>query len=97
MVRAAIYCRISQDRAGAGLGVTRQQDDCRALCERRGWEVIEVYADNDVSAYSGKVRPAWQRLIGDVQAGNIDAVVGWHVDRLTRSPRELEDVHRPGR
>ena len=67
MVRAAIYCRISQDRAGAGLGVTRQQDDCRALCERRGWEVIDVYADNDVSAYSGKVRPAWQRLIGDVQ------------------------------
>jgi len=92
MSRAAIYCRISQDRAGAGLGVTRQEDDCRALCERRGWEVTEVYADNDVSAYSGKARPAWQRLIRDVQAGSVGAVVGWHVDRLTRSPRELEDV-----
>ena len=92
MSRAAIYCRISQDRAGAGLGVTRQEDDCRMLCERRGWTVTEVYADNDVSAYSGKPRPAWQRLISDVQAGNVGAVVGWHVDRLTRSPRELEDV-----
>jgi DNA invertase Pin-like site-specific DNA recombinase len=57
MIRAAIYCRISQDRAGAGLGVTRQED-CGAPCERRGWVVVEVYADNDVSAYSGKPRPA---------------------------------------
>lgn len=92
MIRAAIYCRISQDRAGAGLGVTRQEEDCRALCERRGWVVAEVYADNDVSAYSGKPRPAWQQLISDVQTGAIGAMVSWHVDRLTRSPRELEDV-----
>jgi site-specific DNA recombinase len=90
MVRAAIYCRVSQDRAGAVLGVTRQEEACRALGERHGWGIAEVYADNDVSAYSGKPRPAWQQLISDVQAGAIDAVVGWHVDRLTRSPRELE-------
>lgn len=92
MHRAAIYCRISQDREGAGLGVTRQESDCRGVCERRGWTVVEVYVDNDVSAYSGKPRPSWARLMADVQAGQLDAVVGWHVDRLTRSPRELEDV-----
>lgn len=92
MTKAAIYCRISQDREGAGLGVTRQEADCRALCERRGWEASEVYVDNDVSAYSGKARPAWQRLISDVRTGDVEAVVSWHVDRLTRSPRELEDV-----
>ncbi|MER5688882.1 hypothetical protein [Streptomyces sp. NPDC002205] len=34
--RAAIYCRISQDRGGAGLGVARQEEDCRALCARLG-------------------------------------------------------------
>jgi site-specific DNA recombinase len=62
------------------------------LCERRGWVVAEVYTDNDVSAYSGKPRPAWQQLISDVQAGAVGAMVSWHVDRLTRSPRELEDV-----
>lgn len=54
--------------------------------------VAEVYSDNDVSAYSGKPRPAWQQLISDVEAGAVDALVSWHVDRLTRSPRELEDV-----
>ncbi|WP_092557816.1 recombinase family protein [Actinoplanes derwentensis] len=91
-MRAAIYCRISQDRAGAGLGVARQEEDCRVLCERKGWIVVEVYPDNDVSAYSGAPRPAWSRLLADVRDGNVDAIVGWHVDRLTRSPRELEDV-----
>ncbi|MBW0009097.1 MAG: recombinase family protein, partial [Pseudonocardiales bacterium] len=90
--RAAIYCRISLDRAGAGLGVARQQEDCRELAERLGWPVADVYVDNDVSAYSGKPRPAWQQLLAHVESGTVDAVLCWHVDRLTRSPRELEDV-----
>lgn len=92
MSTAGIYVRISQDREGAGLGVARQEEDCRALAERRGWGVAEVYVDNDVSAYSGARRPAWERLLDDVRSGAIDAVVGWHVDRLTRSPAELELV-----
>ncbi len=32
--RAAIYCRISDDREGLGLGVKRQEEDCLALAER---------------------------------------------------------------
>ncbi|MQA85896.1 MAG: recombinase family protein [Streptosporangiales bacterium] len=91
-VRAGVYVRISMDRTGAGLGVARQEDDGRAECERRGWRVRDVYVDNDVSATSGKPRPEWLRLLADVQAGRINAIVCWHVDRLTRSPREPEDV-----
>jgi site-specific DNA recombinase len=91
-VRAAVYVRISSDRAGAGLGVARQEEDCRALCDRLGWQVARVYPDNDVSAYSGRRRPQWERLNADIAAGLIDAIVCWHVGRLTRSPRELEDV-----
>jgi site-specific DNA recombinase len=90
--RAAIYVRISQDRGGAGLGIARQEEDCRALCARKGWEVVDVYPDNDVSAYSGAPRPKWQELLADINDGTVNAVVCWHVDRLTRSPRELEDV-----
>lgn len=92
MTIAGIYVRISQDRAGAGLGVARQEEDCRALCQRKGWEVAEVYVDNDTSAYSGAPRENWERLIADAEAGTVDAVACWHVDRLTRTPRELEDV-----
>jgi len=90
-MRAAIYCRISRDRAGEALGVARQEQDCRALAERRGWEVVEVLVDNDRSAYSGRPRPGYQTLLCLLKDGHIDVVVAWHPDRLHRSPRELED------
>ena len=87
---AGIYVRISQDRAGAGLGVERQEQDCRALAERLGWTVAKVYADNDVSAYSGKARPAYRALMDDIEQQRIFGVLVWHPDRLHRSPLELE-------
>ena len=89
--QAAIYTRISSDQDGTGLGVARQGQDCRALAERLGWMVAEVYVDNDISAYSGKKRPAYRRMLADVAAGRRDGVVIYHLDRLTRRPLELEE------
>jgi site-specific DNA recombinase len=88
--RAVIYCRISQDRTGAGLGVERQRQDCEALAERNGWDVVEVYVDNDVSAYSGKKRKDYLRMLDDLEQGTATVVITWHTDRLHRSPTELE-------
>lgn len=87
---AAIYCRISQDGEGSGLGVKRQEMDCRELAERRGWPIIETFIDNDVSAYSGKNRPQYRAMLEAIAHGELDAVVVWHLDRLTRRPIELE-------
>ena len=88
---AAIYARISSDLEGSGLGVKRQVEDCRRLADRLGWTVAEEYVDNDLSAYSGKARPAYQRLLADLRDGLRDAVIVYHVDRLTRRPVELEE------
>lgn len=90
-MRATIYARISNDREGAGLGVARQEEDCRALADRRGLTVTDVLVDNDLSAYSGKPRPGYLQLIERLKANDIDVVLAWHPDRLHRSPRELED------
>jgi site-specific DNA recombinase len=88
---AAIYVRISEDRAGDALGVTRQEELCRKLAAEKGWAVAEVYADNDASAYSGRPRPAYERMLKDVEAGLRDAVLTVDLDRLTRRPSELEE------
>jgi site-specific DNA recombinase len=87
---AAIYCRISDDRAGQALGVQRQEQDGRALAERRGWPVAGVYIDNDRSAYSGKPREEYERLLTDIETGAIDGVIAYQLDRLYRRPVELE-------
>lgn len=89
-MRAAIYVRISRDRVGAGLGVDRQEADCRDLAAHLGYKVVEIYRDNDLSAYSGKPRPAYRKLVADLAAGGVDVVLCWHTDRLHRSPTELE-------
>lgn len=88
--RACIYCRISRDREGAGLGVDRQREDCLALAVQLGWTVVDTYVDNDLSAYSGKTRPDYERLLADIEAGRVTAVLAWHADRLHRSTVELE-------
>ncbi|MFD5111478.1 recombinase family protein [Streptomyces sp. NPDC058391] len=90
-LRAVIYVRISQDRTGAHLGVDRQREDCEALAERNGWDVVETYIDNDLSAYSGKPRPDYRRMLADLDDGTATIVIAWHTDRLHRSPTELEE------
>ena len=90
---AAIYVRISEDRAGAGLGTARQDADCRPICLRRGYppERIRLYEDNDTSAYSGKRRVQYEHLLADIASGEVTLVAAWHPDRLHRSPIELEE------
>jgi len=89
-VRAAIYARISRDVTGEGLGVERQIVDCRKIAADRGWTITEEYVDNDISAYAGKRRPSYERMLQDIEAGRLDAVVVYNTDRLTRRPIELE-------
>jgi site-specific DNA recombinase len=102
MARAGIYERISYARAGeiqSGaarkgevLSVEKQEPPCLALCERLGWKVVDTYIDPNDSAYSGRPRKQWRRLIEDVKAGRIDAIVAWHPDRLARQPKENEEL-----
>ncbi|MEC4613173.1 recombinase family protein [Tsukamurella tyrosinosolvens] len=87
---AAVYARISSDPSGESLGVQRQLDDCRELARSRGWVIGQEYVDNDVSAYSGKSRPAYRRMFDDLRSGARDAVIVYNLDRLHRQPSELE-------
>src|SRR4051794_32123431 len=89
--RVAVYCRISSDPRDTGLGVERQRRECTKIAEARGWTVVQTHTDNDVSAYSGKRRPAYHRLLEAVQTRSVDVIVAWHPDRLHRSPLELEE------
>jgi site-specific DNA recombinase len=95
--QAAVYCRISDDKTGEGLGVERQRQDCLALADRLGWQVDEkhVYIDNDISAHSGKLRAQYRKMIGAIERGEVSAVLAWHTDRLHRltgrGPQELEE------
>ena len=91
-VQAVIYCRISQDRTGEGVGVERQRADCVQLARTLGWSVTETFTDNDVSAYSGKPRPEYRRMLDELKGGTVGAVLAWHTDRLYRSIPDLSEL-----
>lgn len=90
--RAAIYTRISKDTQKEGLGVQRQERECRDLAERRGWDVAVVFTDNDVSATRSKRRPGWDALLAAATNGEIDALLTYRTDRTWRKMRQLEDI-----
>lgn len=88
---AVIYARISKDELGTFSGVDRQRQDCIQLAEQRGLDVVQVYVDNDVSAYTGAVRPQYRRMLAELADRKPAYVIAWHTDRLHRHPRELEE------
>jgi site-specific DNA recombinase len=94
MKQAGIYLRQSKDVLDDRLAVSRQREDCLRECERRGWAPVE-YCDNDTSASRKrgkklKMRPDFERLLTDMAAGKLHAVVVGDPDRLVREPVEGE-------
>jgi site-specific DNA recombinase len=87
--RAALYLRQSLDRNDTELAIDRQRDECGKYAARRGWGIAREYVDNSVSASKGR-RPSYQRLLADIEAGEVDGVIAWDLDRLHRQPIELE-------
>lgn len=80
---------MSLDRTGKEAGVSRQLDESRSLAESMGLHVVHELSDNDISATTGKVRPAFVKLRELLEKGVVDTVVVWHPDRLYRTLKDL--------
>lgn len=86
--RAYIYCRISSDRDADEAGITRQENDGRALCASRSIEVAQVFTDNDISATHGTTRPGYKDMLSGIKSGDADTIVIYHLSRLWRNRGE---------
>jgi site-specific DNA recombinase len=89
----AIYTRLSADPEGKRTGTDRQEEACRQYAAAKGWKVAEpVYEDRGRSAFQRDAkRPQYERLVSDVKAGRVDAVLVWKWDRAFRRIREFVD------
>lgn len=88
-MKVGIYARLSRNRDGESTSIDRQVEACKGRLEA-GWSVVETYTDDDISAYSGKRRPSYERLLADVRAGRVEVIVAFALDRLLRQPRDVE-------
>ena len=80
--RAAIYTRVSTDSQTT----ENQLRELREVAEKRGWQVVEVYADHGISGAKGRdKRPALDKLHKDATRRRFDVVMAWAIDRIGRS------------
>lgn len=91
---AARYHRISEDRDGLEAGVTRQDEDTAALAKRQGLRVVATFTDNDIGAStrSRKRRPQFEEMMRRAKAGEFGAILFYSTSRLTRRPKEFEQL-----
>ena len=89
-VRCAIYTRVSSDQ---GLeqdfnSLDAQYEASQAYIRSQahaGWTLLRAKYDDGGFSGGHTDRPALQRLLADVRSGEIDVIVVYKVDRLTRS------------
>lgn len=80
--RAAIYCRVSRDEQADNYSLPTQEAECRAYAERMGYEVFGVWRED----FTGTAidRPEMGKILRLVHSRQIDVVLSYKVDRLTR-------------
>jgi DNA invertase Pin-like site-specific DNA recombinase len=85
-LRAALYLRVST----TDQDTERQEHELRSVAAARGWEIVEVYADNGISGAKGRdKRPAFDLLNKDAVRRRFDIVMAWSVDRISRTVKDL--------
>jgi DNA invertase Pin-like site-specific DNA recombinase len=88
--RCAIYTRKSTDEGldQAFNSLDAQREACAAFIQSQkheGWTVLPTLYDDGGFSGGTLERPALQRLLADIEAGQIDVIVVYKVDRLTRA------------
>jgi DNA invertase Pin-like site-specific DNA recombinase len=90
--RAAVYLRISKDRDNE-ISTEVQRKACRDYCRSRGWKVVDEYQDIGRSAFKRNVRrPGFEAMVETVEAGDVDTVVAYRLDRVARSVRDFANL-----
>lgn len=84
MKRTALYARVSTDKqAREGVSLDSQQRMALDRCAASGWSLTETYTD--VMSGRKDARPHLARLMKDAEAGKVDVVLVYRLDRLGRS------------
>lgn len=96
-IRCAIYTRKSHED---GLeqefnSLAAQREACLAYIasqKSEGWAAVTTHYDDGGFSGGTLQRPALQQLLADIEAGRIDVIVVYKVDRLTRSLTDFAKI-----
>jgi len=89
--RVAAYTRVSDESQVDGHSLDAQLSEITRWCEAKGYELVAVFTDAGVSAYTDKIekRPDFARLLDEADAGRFDIAVVHTLDRWARNSAVL--------
>ena len=88
MLRYGLYARKSkEDKSGVIKSIEDQKHIWEELAGQQNLSIDRTYEENKTAKIPG-VRPIYDQLVRDLQAGVIDGVLVWHVNRLARNMQE---------
>ena len=89
---AGIYVRVStEEQSREGFSLKEQEERLKEFCNFKRYEIYKIYKDAGISAKNDK-RPAYQEMMSDVKSKNINVIVAFKLDRLTRSVYDIEKL-----
>ena len=99
MKHTALYLRVSTEaQADEGYSLAAQAEKLEAYCRMKGIDRFRRYVDGGFSG-SNLTRPAVTELVEAIRAGQVERVVVYKLDRLSRSQKDtlylIEDVFLP--
>lgn len=90
-MRAFCYCRVSTEEQSTDdhYSLENQEKKGRDYSKVKDWQVVRVR--KDVASGKDTNRPGYKELIAAIKAGEIDLVVVYRLDRLSRNVRDIYD------
>ena len=91
LTRVAAYTWVSDESQVDGHSLDAQLSEITRWCHLKGYELVAVFTDAGVSAYTDKIskRPDFARLLDEADAGAFDVVVVHTLDRWARNSAVL--------
>ena len=88
--RCTVYCRVSSDerldQSFNSIDAQREAGIAYVASQKtEGWELVPDFYEDPGFSGGNMERPGLKRLLKDIQAGKIDIVVVYKIDRLSRS------------
>lgn len=88
-MKGIIYVRVSSEEQVKGTSLENQDELCRAYCQNKGMEVLEIFREEGASAKTSQ-RSEFLRAIEYCRKnkGKVDAFVVYKVDRFARNTED---------
>lgn len=94
-MKAVAYIRVSTtEQATEGVSLANQRQRIESYCAFKGLDLAEVIEDAGVSGGVNKERPGFIYLLDTIEAGGVDVVVLYSLERLSRDMLTLLALER---